>query len=478
MPVSLSLVGLWWATCGCTADGPPPPTDTPDSATPSVTEPSAPLTLVWGDPILEHGGDVIEGSDDLWEFVDTVALDDEHALSSGQGGLALVDLTDGSHLWTEPFMRTYDLAWDAGLEVAYAGSREQQVYRVDLSDRMDPVQAGELLAWEGVHEDLAAGGGLLLVAAPETGAVLLDGESGQVHSILPADWASAVALHQDRAVVADRNELVLFDVGDPETPVELDRASLSVSARDLAFDGTTLGVALGGHGVAVVRVRDDALMVDTTVEVPGSSYGVALDGERLWASAWSDVALIWLGDGGPVVIGTEPVRYNTLGVGAAGGRAVASDWFGTLALEHVEGVAGPELVVPPEVFSLGADGDVPEATVALSNLGALTLEASASLEDPSAALSETEWVVAPGETVHFTVTGEAGRPLTTRVRLTSNDPDEADSTVEIRTGDRSVGQVHDDFTVEGYLFPDANLLPYSLSSQAGRVTFLAYFALY
>ncbi len=483
----MTLLPLLWIACapdcpegeGLNSEGECRPYVVPGTdPTTDPTGTTAPITLEWGDPILAWGGDVTDGGKHVWEFVDVVALDDETALGSGQGGYALIDLDDGGFDYREDFIRTYDLAWDPELQQAYAGTRLEGVYVLDLSNREAPTESGYIYDWYGQHEDLAASAGRLLVAAPGEGAVLVDGETRGVLATIEADWAYAVGLHEDRAVVADANEVVLYDLTDETDPVELDRAALTATVRDIAFDGETIGVSLGGHGVGVVRVEEDALRVDAELPLPGTSYGVALDGDLLWASAWSEVALVWLGAGGPVVLGTEAITYNTLGIGAANGRAIAADWFGVAAFEHVEGFMGPELYAPPQIFAVG-EGDAPaEATIEVTNYGAMTLALTAEAQDETASLSEDSWSLEPGDSARFTITGQEGRPLSTEVFLESNDPDELHSSVEVRTAEQSIGQPHEDFTVEGFVYPDTNLTPYSISEQTGRVTFLAYFALY
>ncbi len=458
-----------------TGIGVPDTGDSGDTGTAADTATTGVLDMTWGDPILSWAGDDT-WNNNTWEFVDIVGLDADQALGAGQGGYALVELADASHVWQVDSPRIYDLAWDPSMAQAYLGTRLEGVKFLDLTDRDDPQESGEVTEWVGVHEDLAASDGLLLVAAPASGAVLIDGATRGVLSTIEAGWASAVGLHEDRAVVADSNAIVLYDISEPTAPVELDRQSLRATARDLEFDGTHIGVALGGHGAAVLRVREDALVVLGELDLPGSSYGVALDGDYLWASAWSDVALIWLGAGGPVVLGTEDVKYSTLGIGAGGARAVCADWFATTAFEVVPGVAGPELVVPTDVFAVG--DDPPTAEFELSNLGAMTLEATVSAVDSSVQLSQTDLVLEPGDTVRLVVTGETGRPLSTELKIDSNDPDELNKSISVRTGEQSLGQEHEDFTVEGYVAPDTTLLPYTLSEQRGRVTVLAYFAVY
>lgn len=446
-----------------------------DSGTTPDTDP--PLSLVWGDPILPLGGDEM-AFDEGWEFVDAVALDDQQALAAGQGGYAIVELATGTHTLVKAFQRVYDLAWDAELERAYLGTRTYRVEVLDLADRGNPAPGGSFSDWEGVHEDLAASAGRVLVAAPETGALLYDGRSLSLLSVLPGDWIAAVGLHQDRAIVGDSNQIVLYDLGDPYQPVELDRVSLRASARDVVFDGVTVGVALGGYGAAVLRVSDDTLSLAAELDLPGSSYGVALDDQSLWVSSWSDVSLIWLGEGGPVTVGTEPVRSSTLGLAAAGGRALAADWFGTSAYEQVPGLAGPELDVPTLLYTAETPGEIPQASLLVANLGALPLSVSATVRDSWATLSEAAFTVAAGATTRLSVTGTTDRPLNTLVTLTTDDPDEETTEIELRNGQQSVGQPHDDFTVQGYVYPDPNLAPYSLGGPTGRVTFLAYFALY
>ena len=457
----------------CTPARPPPGSDRVDSRTTTDTDTgTAPvLPLVYGDPLeLVNVGTV--GGSKAWHMLDVVALDDEVALASGNGGLALVELASGDQRWIESYGRTYDLAWDGGLERAYLGSREEEVLVVGLSDRERPETLGSFSDWEGYHEDLAADSGRVLVAAPQTGAVLVDGQSLEPLATIPAGWAAAVGLHGDRAVVGDAAELVLYDLSDPASPRELDREAVRATARDIDFDGARVGVALGGHGVAALDVVDDDLVLRGQLELPGACYGVALDGDELWASAWSEVALVWLGEGGPVVVGTEPIDTATVGISAHGGRTVAADWFGTTVVDRVEGLAGPELVVPETAWS--DRDDPPTATVRIANLGAIPLE----VEPRLGTVSLDALLLEPGESESVVVTGEPGQVLSTTLELLTNDPDEPQVAVEVRTGEQSVGLPHEELELQGYVYPDTNLTPYRLSEQRGRVVFLAYFALY
>ncbi len=442
----------------------------------STPEPTLDLPgFAYGDPIITAGSESTALTGSLFEFIDVVALDGDHAVASGQGGYALVSLEDGHLLWQEEGLRWLDVAWDPSLQTLFLGSREAEVRAVDLSDREAPRELGQVQAWTGFHEDLAAADGLLLVAARDGGAVLLDGSSLEPMSVIDVSWASAVGLAGDRAVIADGAEIVLYGLEDPEVPAELSRVSLPATGRDIDFDGEHVGVALGGHGVAALRIDQDALELLGTFALPGSSYGVALDGSSLWASAWSEVALIWLGEGGPVVVGTEPISEATLGIGAAGGRAVAADWTATTALHRVDGLAGPELSVSPIAWATGEEQT--GATVSFLNLGAMDLVVEVSVEDRDVSLDPSSLWLEPWEEGRITVHSRASEALSDVLTYTSNDPDEAAGEVELRSGGATTGQPHGPLNLEGYVPPDTQLVPYDLADQAGRVTVLAYFTL-
>ncbi len=433
--------------------------------------PPAELPHAHGDPLVPFHSTGFGDQTD-WHTLDVVILDDERAFCAGEGGVGVVRVSDGRTVWTQDHERVFDLAWDATLERIYLGTREAQVAVGELSEPETLTVVDTLQDWEGVHEDLAADAGRLLVAAPQTGAVLLDGATGETLAVLPASWAGAVGLAGDRAVVADGHEVVLWDVSEPAASAELDRLALRASGRDVAFDGRFVGVALGGHGVGVVEVVDDALVLRGELDLPGAAYGVALDGEELWVAAWTEVALVWLGHGGPVVLGSEPVSYAALGLDARDGRGVVADWAQVVSLDRVPGVAGPELTLPAQAWSDGADP--PGAQVRVDNLGATTLAADLSCE--GATVDVDVLALDPGESAVVSVTGAAGEDLDATLRLATNDPDEATAVVLVQTGEASVGQPHPPLRLGGYVYPDTTTTPYDLQDQVDRVVFLAYFS--
>ncbi len=445
-----------------------------DTATDTGTRP--PLELELGDPIERTGGESSHDAPPTYEYVDAVIVDDDHAVLCGEGGTSLVSLADGSRVWSEHQIRYYDVAWDETTDLLYAGTREYDVDAYDLSDRTNPVGTARLRAWSGFHEDLAADSGHLLVAALADGAVLLDGQSGEKLTTIEASWAAAVGLSGDRAVVGDGAEIILYDISTVTSPQELSRVSVRATARNITFDGDHIGVALGGHGVAVIRVVEDELSLRAQSDLPGSVYGLDLDGSYLWASAWSEIALIWLGDGGPVIVGAEPVSEATMGIAGTGGRAVAADWLSTSSFQRIDGVAGPE--VSTSEIAWADREDPPGASVDFTNLGAMDLELGFTIQPSDIELDVETLLLEPGEDGRVVVTGQTGQFLDAELRFTSNDPDEPEGTVRVREAQQSIGQLHEPLSLEGYVPPSTNLEPYDLANQTGRVTVLAYFALY
>ena len=174
---------------------------------------------------------------------------------------------------------------------------------LDVSDTGLPVQLAEAKPFEGYHEDISMDGERILVGAHDEGAVFFDLELTQL-ATLPVDDAFAVGLVGDRAVVTHNTTLELWDVSDLDDAQLLDTVEMGGEGRDIAFDGAHLAVGLGGNGVGVYAVEsDDTLVHRGDLEVPGSAFGVSLDGDYLWASAWEETVLAWVGGGEPLPLG-------------------------------------------------------------------------------------------------------------------------------------------------------------------------------
>lgn len=429
-----------------------------DPAAPESPADSGAALFSLGDPVLTVGN--VQESMRI-EWMDAAIFDENLGLVVGQGGFMTMGLDPPAILAKVEAERAYRVAVDG--HIAYLATRIHGVYSLDLSDPSHPWMSQTRAISEGFHEDIAADAGRVLVGALDDGAILLDPALDTL-GVIPASYAFGVALQGDRALVADDDALVLWDISDPAAPVELNRAALRATGRDIAWQGEQVAVAMGGQGVAVFSLAEDTLEHRGDLEFPGTSYSVSIDGDDLWIAGWEVAALAWLGEGGPVVRGHEPVQQSAMGVSARDGEALVADWMFATVLSSVPGVAGPELHVP-ERIGLGSEG----ASVALPlrNWGALPMEIT--LEAQGVSVSGDHFNLAPGEQATPVLTG------TGSLKVRSDDPDEGSLSVDVYLAELGIGSPHPDFDLAGFTWPDRQQRPYRLADAAGQVLMLAYF---
>ncbi len=435
------------------------------------------LDLTYGDPILPAGRQGTDasggGGGELVEWVDAAMIDSRYGITVGQGGWQVVDLDTAERVYKANAMRGFRVATDGNL--AAISTRMGQVLRVDVSDPTRPTEMAALMGDGSVaHEDVAVDAGRILVGWTTRGAILYDAE-GRPTGTLPATHAFGVGLSGDRAVVTDLDTLILFDVSDPAFPVELDRQPMRGEGRDVSFDGDRVAVGIGGRGVDLFHIEDNALVLDGDLDIPGSSMGLSLDGDHLWVATWETVALAWVGEGGPTLLGLEPVSQSAFGVGARDGRALVADWFFASILEQVPGVAGPELVMEETVWLRDA-GETLLLPVRNAGPMALTVDFSPPAGwtfDPSSLSLD------PGARTDVRLTPPAtlDRPRDAAPVVT-NDPDESELLLQLWQPEGEIGAMHDPFTLTGVQMPDTTLQDYVLEDQRGKVVLLVYWALF
>jgi len=431
-----------------------------------------------GDPIavLASAGEPGGPDVDLIEWVEATVVGDDHVVLSGQGGAQLFSLEDGLPVGPQLTVpQTFRSAAD-GAEVVFGG-RTGSLYPVSFADpgspeRLDPIPEPPNF---GFYEDIAYANGLLLLGAHETGGVLLD-RGGTRVGTLPASDAYGVGLAPGRAVLTDRDELVLFDIRDPRSPLELDRLPMGGEGRDVDFDGERVAVGLGGRGVGVWDIEADLLVPRGTTGLPGAALDVSLDGDEVWVGAWESSALVRVGDDGLTVLGLEAPRFSAMAVGARGGRAVVADWYGMQLLERTRDVGGPELSIPEAVRFQGGGAEV---FLDVRNWGPEPLAVELDAAGTGFVVSPMELTVPPGGWERVRIAAPMSLPeVPTPLPWTSNDPDEPSGVVELAPADRGVGTVHADFSLQGLVGTDPALRMFTLAEQRGKVVVLAYFALF
>ena len=151
-----------------------------------------------------------------------------------------------------------------------------------------------------------------------------------------------------------------------------------------------------------------------------------------------------------------------------------ADWFYTTTMVQRPGLAGPEIDVPDTLWM--TDKDTPQS-LRFKNGGAFVLEVSLTEPGSGWQISPNSLSIAPGTSATVTVTPPANVPLQdTALVWTSNDPDETTGQVHLRSNGRTIGQPHEDFSLEGFVWPDTSPRYFQLAQESGKVVFLAYFA--
>jgi hypothetical protein len=416
-------------------------------------------------------GDPLEISEGLsypgWEFLDGAILEDGRLLAVGQGGWMLADPATGGRTSSGDIDRVYRLALDGDL--AYAASRTGRVTQLKLGSG-NPEQGAREKVSEGYHEDIAADDGRVLVGAQEEGALLLDEQLRRVATV-PASFAGGVALLGDVGLMTDDDELVLLDMSS-STPVELERAALRGRGRDIAFDGANVAVAMGSEGVDVFELSDGALVYSGPLDMPGSAFSVTLDGDMLYVAAWEVIVAAWLGGDRPVVVGHEEPHHSAWAVAARDGVLAVMDWGTLTPMTLNEGVAGAEVHPPDQVWV------PPESTdpfsVPLTNYGAFELELELD-GGGSVDVSPPSLTLAPGEQGVFTLTPSSPWKGQRDLQLSTNDPDERNAQLKLRETEGSIGAVHPEMMLEGFVPPSASTEVYDLADYRGKPVFIAYF---
>lgn len=433
-----------------------------------------PPDLALGDPISTLG----TATGGFYEHVDAEVIDEQWAILVGQGGFSIASLDDGHIDGQYAGERGYYLGVHGG--TAWVGTKYNGLYEVDLSDPQAPVLGRRVapLPTGEAHHDLDFDGSLVAVSWLDQGVQLLDHETLVEVGRVEAEEARGLALADGRLLYCDEVDdqawLVLVDLSDPSAPVEQDRAPLSARGHDVSVQGDRVAVAMGGSGAAVFEIEEGVLVARGEVDLPGTTMGVALDGDHLWTGSWEVAGLVWVGEGAtPTVLGHEAVTESAMGIAAADGRAMVADWFYTTALQAHDGVGGAELVVADALY-VDAEAEGAERLEVWNN-GLFDLDVAIAVSEGGYTVEPDSFTLAPGLRRTVLVERTGGDP-NGRLRLSTNDPDETEVDVDIRASANGVGQPHVDFELQGFSWPDGALSNHRLSDFEGEVVFLAYWA--
>ncbi len=227
----IRLASLMILAAPAACDGPADDDDTTAGDDDTGDDDSGPDGFTEGDPI--ETVLVADSQNGFWEWVDAAVLDDGTGVLVGVGGVGVADPVSHEMIHERHSTRAFRVA--AHGQRAVVATREGAVEILDLSTPTAPQVTGSYSA-PGYHEDVAISGDRVLVGWHDSGGILLDHQGTPVTN-LPADDAFAVGLSDNLALLTDDHDLVLFDVSQDGSAVELDRVDLGGAGRDIDFDG-------------------------------------------------------------------------------------------------------------------------------------------------------------------------------------------------------------------------------------------------
>ena len=458
----------------CTAPDDPASSDRQESAVPEsdsdsptespVDSDDPPEGLESGDPI----STIRNYNEGFAEWMDAEILPDGRAILVGVTGYAMYDTATGDILrWPEGHGdgRAYRVTVDG--DNAWIGSRGDSIRKLDMSgDEPEWATVADDRPFNGYHEDISADGGVVLVAGISEGLAVLD-DDGNVQARVDGTNVIACVISGDRCLYTDDDQLILLDLSDPTSPAELDRIEMRGVGRDIDLEDGHVAVAMGGSGVDVFALADDTLTARGGLDLPGSSFGIDVDGDWAWIATWEVLGLAWLGEGGPIVVGHQDPSQSAMGVAARDGIALIADWMFITQVKRNGNFMAPEVHPPGTVWY--QDGSTDPVPTFWTNWGAETLELE--FTAGGVELSETSLSIEPGEGALLTVTPQEGTGL---VEWTSNDPDESSGDMIVDKARGGIGEVHPEMELQGFLPQDGVLETYTLSDYLGKPVFLAY----
>ena len=453
------------------------PIDTDTSDTDEVVE----YAYQVGDAILTTGtfpDPPSNGGQIMYEWVDVAIYDDAYAIQVGVSGVGLVSRVDGRVLNEQNNGRGYSVDSDGDLIVV--GSRTERVglWRFQEGEVLTP--AG-FIEGAGVHEKVAVHDELVAVAWRNRGLKLYQSTTDvQLLSTISATDAYAVDIVSDRLIYSDANELVLLDVSDSTTPIELNRVQLDSEIRDIDFDGSRAAIGLGGNGVVLFAIENDRFVEQGAALPPGSVFSLSLDQDHLWVASWATTTLYLIQETGLLPLAQEDPLSSAMGVAASGGRAIVADWYQSTVLEQINERWGAEVHLP--VAMRFREGDAISQPLWVYNYGAQSLEIAFTDIPSGFSVEHSEddgqaATIGVGSREMFYVTAPNGSWAPNSIRWTSNDPDESTGLIEIRPSNSGEGSLHPDFALP-LVSRNGSEGTSRLSDFEGKVLFLSWWSDY
>ena len=162
-----------------------------------------------------------------------------------------------------------------------------------------------------------------------------------------------------------------------------------------------------------------------------------------------------------------------MGLDVEGGRAIIADWYQSSVMHHNEGVWGPEVSIPKEMFYYSQEAE--PFPLAIPNYSSQELIVEFS-PPPEMLMNEIAVTVEPGKTEYVRFTPATTNPGNIHVSWTSNDPDEASNQLRLMPSDAAVGSPHADFDLQLITAEEGLSGSARLSDYEGKILFLAWWS--
>ena len=474
-----------------------PPDDTADSGGPpsdwaTLPNSCSPPMATGTDAFVQVGREINQTGPWFTEILDVSYLPDaDVALTAGQGGVVVFDLTDPTRPDTRgyigadpgPFERYYHVE-PAGRGRMFATHREVgvDVITYDDPDRLQRTARMGAVGYEGLdaHDDrlyitnINGSIDIFNVAVPDAIAF-----SATISDGLERPWDILVT--EGAAYVADGGAgLVTLSLADRDAPTHTATVeSEGQPVRLVQDDDGYLYVASSSAGLEIFETSDPLAPTRVAViDVGGGALDVEVHDGVVGVTTQEAVVLYDVGRAGtpeaPVPLAYEETELFAMALTADDGRWVVGDW-NILSVWNL----GPDPAPSLDVSSHGVAflDEAETRTFRITNRGSAELEVTGLALPPGMEAVIDMPTLAPGEVAQVQVSwdGVTDIPRGSSICIASTDPGVPQFELTTGTGatgeGNAIGQNAPDFALEDL---DGNL--HRLSEQRGHPVVLAYFA--
>lgn len=318
------------------------------------------------------------------------------------------------------------------------------------------------------------GGGVRVYAIDDEGVPTF------VTAVAGFDNATKVEIADGVAYVADGiGGIRVLSLDDPAAPLMTGTVEVSGLPRNLELFEDTMYVALGGDGIAIYDISDPLNPeLSEHIDTMGSVQAVDRDGDVIAVAAWSHTALY---DAQTFeLLATErtkppPGFEQDLGVALTGDHVFVGEWEGLHVLEYRPGLSVPDVWLDNELFSFPDEDS--DKVVLVRNVGTETLDVcDIRVANDAYTIDFSPMSIEPGEAGAFEISfSPPAGPELSYVEIRTNDPDPAQADMRVLLDfDTSEKLGVGDQIDESFAFLGGG----DLSALEGKVTVLAYFALF